>query len=188
MRILGIDPSTASCGWAIFDGEKILASGSDRFPAAAKPTKGGKGLDLARAGAVADWMKGNIAFLAARHDVTHIVVEEPLPSDAFAHRRNTNRTTQQIMATLATAVGEVANRIGVPCRTVNQSTWRAAFGIMKGAPRKGKRSDYAKARAIDVCGFLDGNQPETHDEAEARLIARWLADQMKHERIVRGAR
>lgn len=168
MRVLGIDPSKSSVGWAVFAEDRILAGDAETCPHS--QTKGVKGIEASYSGAVNIWSAMLAARLIDQFAPDLVAIEEPL---AQARDGALGRHVKTVIFSGLAAVA-VARQISV--HSVPQGTWRSGVGVIP-APRGTARTPHNKAEALRLCRLLDGAAPRTHDEAEARLIARWAAAQ-----------
>lgn len=165
MVVLGLDPSKTSCGWAVFDGRRIVAGGAEQCRH--RQAQGVKGIEAAYSGAVNLWAAGLAERIFEEHQPIAVAIEEPL-----AHTKD-GATGKHVLAVVFSGLASVPVSRGVRVYSVPQGTWRKGIGVNQ------SRGSNTKAEAMRLCRLFDGSAPPTHDEAEARLIARWLAAQIK---------
>ena len=151
IRVLGLDLSVKSTGWALWS-ESL-----------ARPACG-----IWKLAPSIDWrarafvrLQRNIMDLHRVGALTHIAFEEPISPGAL--HGHTNLDTIHGAIGLASHVQSFCEAGGVRCYPVGLSTWRRHFlGKM---PRGTKTADL-KAMAMQRCREL-GFDPEKHDAAEA---------------------
>lgn len=172
---LGLDPSTAGLGWAVNNGQRVVAAGSEKCPRV--PTSGVSGLEAAYSGAVCEWAREFVSVCVMAHAVRAVAIEEPIVA---VGKSNTNQRTLHVAAVLFAACAAGAISAGVKVWGVAQQTWRAGVGIPR--PRAGlsssQRTKHNKTEAMRLIKLL-GHDARSHDEAEAALIAHWLASQVR---------
>ena len=160
---LGIDPSKTSCGWAVNDGERTVTSGT--ASCAHRQTEGVKGIEALYSGRLNLWAFSLGAQLIDRFSPVAMAIEEILthtPDGAVG---------KHVSAVIFSGLSAAAVSRNVPVYSVPQGTWRKGVGVKQGG------GSNTKAEAMRLCRLFDGAAPRTHDAAEARLIARWLAAQ-----------
>lgn len=160
MRIVGLDLSKASAGWACWrEGDRQAASG--RWILGTPYTsKGGTFRALYR----------NLNELHSLGKIDAIFYEEPLnlgPGSGM-----TNKETVNVLIGLAMHTESWAE--AASCRVVrpvNQSSWRKHFlGSMKRGTKSKDLKDYAIERCVQY-----GFSPASHDQAEAIGILSYAA-------------
>jgi hypothetical protein len=152
VRILGLDLSKRSAGWACWAEGDALAASSTWVLGSEYTSRGRTHGNLHRA----------LSDLASLGAIDAIFYEEPL--NLGPHAGFTNAETMKLLIGLAEHVeswgAEMQCRI---VRAVNQSTWRRDFlGKMPRATKSAQLKDYAMARCRQL-----GFRPLKHDQAEA---------------------
>lgn len=135
------------------------------------------------------------------HRVEEAAVEQPLRTDLFA--RSTVETGDDVfqskISTIKKPIGnmrtflrlygirahaiEICASLNIPCREVNNVTWRSkVYGGER--PPKGTKDTSAwwKAHALDRCKLL-GWPIKSKDAAEGAMIAEYLRITLKEERL-----
>lgn len=118
--------------------------------------------------------------------IDEIVYEDTVPP--YMLRGHSDAATVKALAGLATHVESFSAAMGIPCRPVNQSTWRKHF--LGSIPRGTSRSDW-KHLAMSRCREL-GFEPTKDDAAEALglldyavslegIIAPWRQDILQRQ-------
>ena len=152
MRILGLDLSKASAGWACWrEGDQHVASGYWVL-GTAFTSKGGTFRALYR----------NLNELHSLGKIDAVFYEEPLnlgPGSGMTNKETVN--TLVGLAMHCESWGEAAGCRVI--RAVNQSSWRKHFiGSMKRGTKSKDLKDYAMERCQQY-----GFRPDRHDQAEA---------------------
>lgn len=152
MRILGLDPSKRSMGWALWAPGDQLASGVWSL-----------GSELTSRGTVFARVHENIMALhrlgeieaVFYEDLVNIVPGSPVP---------TNKDSILLAAGIAGHIESFGEAMGFRViRAVHQATWRRHF---IGKMPRGTKSVDLKAMAMERCRQL-GFRPAKHDQAEA---------------------
>ncbi len=152
MRILALDPSKRSMGWALWSPSDTLASGTWSL-----------GSELTSRGTVFARVHENMMSLhnlggieaVFYEDLINIIPGSPVP---------TNKESIMLAAGVATHIESFADAMGIRIlRPVHQATWRRHFlGKMPRATKSSQLKDYAMERCRQL-----GFQPLKHDQAEA---------------------
>jgi hypothetical protein len=152
MRIVGLDLSKSSTGWATWaPGEAELASGTWQL-----------GSEFTSRGRVFARLHENMMALESLGHVDAWFYEEPIHPAQL--QGQTNADTIKLAAGLAMHVESAAEAFGARfIRAVNMSTWRREF--LGKLPRSMRTADL-KDMAMQRCRQL-GFKPLKHDQAEA---------------------
>jgi len=145
--------------------------------------------------------------LLKANEVEEVAIEEPLRtdlsmnetedrSDVFGSSRftvkkpiGTMRTFLRLYGIRAHAI-EVCHSINVPCREVNNATWRSKIYGGRRPPRglnSAQRSAWWKQQALNHCALI-GWDIKSKDAAEGAMIAEYLRITLKEERLGYSAR
>ncbi len=163
MRVLGLDLSKRSCGWAIWgDSDERAYSGVWEL-----------GSEFTSRGRVYAKLHQQLTDLHRTGAIDAIFYEEALnPAVLQGH---TNIDTLRVLNGLVAHVESWGEAMA--CRVVhpvNQSTWRRFFiGKMPAATKTDQLKDYAMKRARQL-----GFHPTKHDQAEAIGIMDFGCEQM----------
>jgi hypothetical protein len=160
MRILGLDLSKSSAGWACWrEGDQHVASG--RWVLGTPYTsKGGTFRALYR----------NLSELHLLGKIDAIFYEEPLnlgPGSGMTNKETVNVLIGLAMHTESWAEAASCRVI----RPVNQSSWRKHF---LGSMKRGTKSKDLKDYAMERCSHY-GFSPASHDQAEAIGVLSYAA-------------
>lgn len=166
MISLGFDPSKRSCGWAVFDGEHVVASGAETCPH--DRPRDARGIDAGYGGLVVIWARNLARRIIDEHRPAVVAIERPV------RVRSNDPQSQYIVHMVHGGLSSIPAGRGVLILSVAQQTWRAGLGIKQRSTTENKRN------AKQVCRLF-GHTFRTDDEAEAILIARWGHAQISHK-------
>lgn len=184
--LCGLDSATTS-GAAILRGDRLVHAESYR-------PKGDTDAEIFAGFRI--WWRA----LLKANEVEEVALEEPLRTDlsqtetqdrddAFGTMRfkvkkpiGTMRTFLRLYGIRAHAI-EVCHAINVPCREVNNVTWRAKiYGGIRPPKSTTDRSGWWKKQALERCQLL-GWDIKSKDAAEGAMIAEYLRITLKEERL-----
>lgn len=139
MIIMGLDGSTKSSGWCIFEDNELMCY--DKIVITDKTLSWRERIVV---------MMREVAKIAKRYQVQEICVEVPVKSLA-------NVNTLEQLFSLHGAILGVASALHIKFTPIEVSTWRSFTGISEGIPKKtkDKRSIY-KERSIKLANELYG--------------------------------
>ena len=163
MRILALDLSKSSTGWAVWGKDDArLSSGTWQL-----------GSEYTSNGLVFAKLHQRMSDINLLGAIDAVFVEDAL--DARALSGNTNIQTLKLASGLGSHAESWAEAMGCRIfRAVNQTTWRRHF---IGSMRRGTKSVDLKEYAMQRCRDL-GFKPQKHDEAEAIGLLDYACDDL----------
>lgn len=182
MIVAGLDTGTTS-GAAILDGDRFIHAESFR-PRGEHDPEVFAGFRI--------WWR---AFLVA-HGVEECAIEQPLRTDLVISKKvdgdPTGKTTKEPIGNMRTFLRlygiracaiEIAYSLNIPCREVNNKTWRSkVYGGERPPKGTANSSLWWKSHALDRCKIL-GWPVKGKDAAEGAMIAEWLRVVLKEEQL-----
>lgn len=155
MRILGIDPSLSSTGWAIVEDGKVVDYGTIK-------TKVKDGALEERIVYIAD----KIWHICSRRVYEHIAIE-----DVFVNRRNVNTSIK-----LAKLQGAIIK--GIPCDGTRIKVYAPAF-VKQAVTANGNAS---KEQVMKMVKIMTGYKGKSDDESDAIAVALTCEREIQNER------
>jgi hypothetical protein len=160
MRVLGLDPSKRSCGWALYAPGEHVASGTWEL-----------GSELTSRGTVFARVHEQMMSLHSLGEIEAVFYEDVV--NVIPGTVPTNKESVLLAAGIAAHIESFGEAMGFRIiRGVNQSTWRRHF---IGKMPRGTKSVDLKAMAMARCRQL-GFRPLKHDQAEAIGIVDYACD------------
>lgn len=134
---MGLDGSTTSSGWCIFDDDKLIHY--DKIVITDKDLKWRERIVI---------MMQKVATIAQKYNVEEICVEIPVKSLA-------NVNTLEQLFSLHGAILGMASALHIKFTPIDVATWRSYTGISEGIPRKEKNKRFIlKERSIKLANEL----------------------------------
>lgn len=134
---MGLDGSTKSSGWCIFDDDKLIHY--DKIVITDKDLKWRERIVI---------MMQKVATIAQRYNVEEICVEIPVKSLA-------NVNTLEQLFSLHGAILGMASALHIKFTPIDVATWRSYTGISEGIPRKEKNKRFIlKERSVKLANEL----------------------------------
>lgn len=147
MILLALDNATIACGWAVFEGDKLRASGVLK----ASPKQ--------HIDERLKWLRNEILGLVNTNAVDHVVFEDTM----LTQKGHNNLQTFKKLCWLQGMIAAICFEKGISCNTYMPSEWRSKIGFLKG---RSLTREAQKQVAIDFVKARFGKEV-TDDEAEA---------------------
>lgn len=163
MRILALDPSETSCGFAVWGPQDAVAASGVWV----------LGSSFTSAGTVFARLHERMSELNTLGSIDAVFFERPRHLDAWTQQSNAN--SHLLMVGLAAHIMSWGEAMGCRIiRDVNMATWRRHFlGKMPRATKSEELKDLAMERARQL-----GFKPMKHDQAEAIGILDYACEQL----------